>query len=92
VPTTLVMDAHNAGLQVFSRTARQENAFLPPQLRRGDKRSPAFPSGHGDVDKLLLALFANGVDGLATDLPRSAARARSDAIDAIQHRSQPDDG
>jgi glycerophosphoryl diester phosphodiesterase len=88
-PTTLTLDAHSAGLQVFSRTARIENAFLPPALRRGDKRSPAFPAGHGDVDKLLLALFANGVDGLATDLPERAAHARSDAIAALQQRNTP---
>lgn len=83
-PTTLTLDAHAAGLQVFSRTARIENTFLPPALRKGDKRSPAFPSGHGDVDKLLLALFADGVDGVATDVPGRAARARSDAIAAAQ--------
>ena len=70
--------------QVFSRTTRIENAFLPAALRRGDKRSPAFPAGHGDVDKLLLALFANGVDGVATDLPDRAAHARSDAIAAVE--------
>jgi glycerophosphoryl diester phosphodiesterase len=85
-PTTLVLDARDAGLQVFSRTARIENAFLPPALRKGDKRSPAFPSGHGDVDKLLLSLFANGVDGLFTDLPATAVRARAAAIEAIQKR------
>jgi glycerophosphoryl diester phosphodiesterase len=89
-PTTLALDAHSAGLQVFSRTARIENAFLPPALRRGDKRSPAFPAGHGDVDKLLLALFANGVDGVATDLPERAAHARSDAIAALQPRTAPE--
>ena len=91
VPTTLMLQAHQAGLQVFSRSARIENQFLPPQLRKGDKRSPAFNAGHGDVDKLLLALFLNGVDGLATDLPGRAARARGDAIAAVQHRNQPSD-
>lgn len=89
-PTTLVLDAHDAGLQVFSRTARIENAFLPPALRKGDRKSAAFASGHGDVDRLMLSLFANGVDGLATDLPAGAVKARAAAIEAIeQGRSRP---
>lgn len=85
-PTTLALDAHDAGLQVFSRTARAENAFLPSALRRGDPRSGGFQAERGDVDKLLLALFADGVDGLATDLPADAARARAAAIEAIRRR------
>jgi glycerophosphoryl diester phosphodiesterase len=68
-PTTLALDAHNAGLQVFSRTARSQNQFLPPALRRGDKRSASFPNQRGDVDKLLIALCADQIDGLCTDLP-----------------------
>jgi glycerophosphoryl diester phosphodiesterase len=86
-PTTLALDAHDAGLQVFSRTARIENAFLPPALRKGDKKSPAFPSGHGDVDKLMLSLFLGGVDGVATDLPATAVKARAAAIQAIERRA-----
>ncbi len=87
-PTTLALDAHHAGLQVFSRTARAENAFLPPALRRGDPRADNFPAQHGDVDKLMVALFANGVDGLATDLPAQAVRARSAAIGALRRQSR----
>ena len=85
-PTTLALDAHDAGLQVFSRTARSENAFLPAALRRGDPKSKGFAAAHGDVDKLLLSLFANGVDGLATDLPAEAVKARAAAIAAIRKR------
>jgi glycerophosphoryl diester phosphodiesterase len=83
-PTTLALDAHNAGLQVFSRTARAENAFLPPVLRKGDRRSASYGAYHGDVDRLLVALFADGVDGLATDLPAQAVRARQAVADAIE--------
>jgi len=83
-PTTLLLDAHDAGLEVFSCTARIENAFLPPALRKGDRRSPAFASGHGDVETLMTSLFANGVDGVATDLPAMAARARAAALEAAQ--------
>lgn len=74
-PTTLALDAHNAGLAVFSRTARAQNRTLPPALRRGGN-----PDGRGDVGKLLTALFSDAVDGVATDLPADAARARSQVM------------
>jgi glycerophosphoryl diester phosphodiesterase len=83
-PTTLALDAHNAGLQVFSRTARGENAFLPPALRQGDKRSSSYPARRGDVDKLLVALFADRLDGVATDLPGPAGEARGQVMDALR--------
>ncbi|HVN00836.1 MAG TPA: glycerophosphodiester phosphodiesterase family protein [Caulobacteraceae bacterium] len=82
-PTTLALDAHSAGLKVFSRTARAENAFLPQLLRKGDKRSSAYDGQRGDVDKLLIALFADRVDGVATDVPDAAVRARKAVADAI---------
>ena len=85
VPTTLALDAHNADLQVFSRTVLPQNQFLPPALRKGDRRSPAFPSFHGDADRLLVALFADGVDGVSTDLPGQADRARTAVMDAIRN-------
>jgi glycerophosphoryl diester phosphodiesterase len=84
-PTTLALDAHNAGLAVFSRTARAQNAALPPALRRGDPRGAGYPNGRGDVGKLLLALFSDGVDGVATDLPADAAHARGQAMSALRH-------
>ena len=81
-PTTLTLDAHSAGLQVFPRPARAENAFLPPALRKGDRRAASFPGERGDIDRLLVALFSLGVDGLATDVPGDAARARGAVMDA----------
>jgi glycerophosphoryl diester phosphodiesterase len=89
-PTTLAMDAHNAGLLVFAGLARPQNEFLPPLLRRGDRRSPDFPAMRGDVERMLVALFADGVDGVATTMPKEAAQARGAVIDAIRngaHRS-----
>ena len=83
-PTTLVLDAHTAGLPIFSFTARAENAFLPKLLQRGDRKSASFPAGRGDIERLLVALFANGVDGVATDQPALAARARAQAAEAIE--------
>ena len=36
-PTTLVLDAHNAGLSVHTWTAKAENMFLPKLLQKGDR-------------------------------------------------------
>jgi glycerophosphoryl diester phosphodiesterase len=81
-PTTLALDAHNAGLAVFSHTARAQNAFLPPPLRRAGRG----PGDRGDVDKLLVALFSDLLDGVATDLPAEADKARKAVLDAIAHQ------
>jgi len=78
-PTTLALDAHNAGLAVFAHTVRAQNATLPPALRRGGN-----PNNRGDVGKLLVALFSDRVDGVATDLPADAARARGQVMNAIR--------
>ncbi|HEY0435257.1 MAG TPA: glycerophosphodiester phosphodiesterase family protein, partial [Phenylobacterium sp.] len=43
--TSVVADAHAAGLAVHPWTVRAENAFLPPKLRSGTD-----PMVHGDVD------------------------------------------
>jgi glycerophosphoryl diester phosphodiesterase len=82
-PTTLALDAHNAGLQVFSRTVRPQNQFLPPALRHGERRAASFPNQRGDSDKLLVALFADRVDGLCTDLISDAVNARKAVADAV---------
>lgn len=69
----LVGQAHSAGLRVVPWTLRAENAFLPRHLRRGsDVR--AF----GDLEGEARMLFALGVDGLITDSPDLAVRARDD--------------
>lgn len=78
-PTTLALDAHNAGLGVFSHTVRAQNATLPPALRRGSN-----PNGRGDVGKLLTALFSDGIDGVATDQPADAARARNQVMRSMR--------
>jgi glycerophosphoryl diester phosphodiesterase len=82
-PTTRALDAHNAGLQVFSRTVRPQNQFLPPALRHGERRAASFPNQRGDSDKLLVALFADRVDGLCTDLISDAVNARKAVTDAL---------
>jgi glycerophosphoryl diester phosphodiesterase len=69
--TALVADAHAAGLAVHPWTVRAENVFLPPKLRSGTD-----PAAHGDVDAVYKALFAAGIDGLFSDFPALAVKAR----------------
>jgi len=69
--TSLVADAHAAGLAVHPWTVRAENMFLPPKLRNGSD-----PSAHGDVDAVYRALLAAGVDGLFSDFPGLWAKVR----------------
>ncbi|MEO8308328.1 MAG: glycerophosphodiester phosphodiesterase family protein [Pseudomonadota bacterium] len=63
-PTTLVSDAHAAGLAVHVWTLRAENAFLPIALRRG-----AEPGAHGDIAAETKLHLSAGVDGLFCDQP-----------------------
>lgn len=69
--TGLVKAAHAAGLAVHPWTVRAENAFLPPALRVGTD-----PAAHGSVVLLLQIVFGLGVDGLFSDFPGLAAKAR----------------
>jgi glycerophosphoryl diester phosphodiesterase len=69
--TSLVTDAHAAGLAVHPWTVRAENMFLPPKLRNGTD-----PAVHGDVDAVYKSLLAAGVDGLFSDFPALWAKAR----------------
>lgn len=70
-PTRLVADAHAAGLDVHSWTARRENQFLPKSLRIGDADGDP-----GDLAALLDALYAAGVDGVFSDFTSLNAAAR----------------
>ena len=64
-PSSLVADAHAAGLLVHAWTFRAEEAFLPANVRDAAAEYEAF--------------YATGVDGVFTDQPdlAVAARARS---------------
>lgn len=70
-PTPLVGWAHAAGLQVHPWTVRAENHFLPAKLRRGTS-----PAGRGDAEAVFDALQCAGVDGVFSDFPGLAAKAR----------------
>ena len=73
-PTSIVHEAHAAGLAVFVWTFRNENYFLPPSLRRGDSESdPYYLRRHGDAAAELRAFLDLGVDGVFSDHPDAAA-------------------
>ena len=78
--TGLVKAAHDAGLLVHSWTARRENAFLPRHLQRGDAKRTDFARSPGDIHGLLMALYMTGVDGVFSDFPALAVKARDDAM------------
>jgi glycerophosphoryl diester phosphodiesterase len=71
-PSSLVRDAHRAGLLVHCWTFRAENAFLPTQLRAAGTRE-----ARGDLASEVRAFLAAGVDGVFSDQPGIAAAARS---------------
>jgi glycerophosphoryl diester phosphodiesterase len=72
--TSFVADAHDADLLVHPYTFRNENSFLPVELRRGS--DPAF---YGDAIAEYEQFFALGVDGVFSDNPDTAVEARGDA-------------
>ncbi|MEV4012601.1 glycerophosphodiester phosphodiesterase [Nonomuraea angiospora] len=72
-PTTLVSDAHKAGLKIGVYTFRSENQYLPLQLRRGQ-----VATDHGDALAEYRAHLDLGVDAFVTDYPDAAVLARGE--------------
>jgi glycerophosphoryl diester phosphodiesterase len=72
-PTSFVRDAHRAGLLVHPYTFRNENSFLPLELRTSDN-----PAEYGRAFSEYDQFFALGVDGLFSDNPDTAVEARAD--------------
>ncbi|GGL25986.1 glycerophosphodiester phosphodiesterase [Phycicoccus endophyticus] len=70
-PTTLVRDAHRAGLEVTIWTMRAENEFLPSDLRVG-----LDPAAYGRAFAEDLAYLRAGVDGMFCDQPDICVQAR----------------
>lgn len=69
-PTSLVADAHAAGLQVHPWTFRPENYFLAKPFRNGDD-----PRGRGDAGGEIRIYLETGIDGVFSDLPAAAVAA-----------------
>jgi len=70
-PTALVANAHAAGLRVHPYTFRNENQFLPAELRVGTD-----PNAYGRAIEEYLMFYAAGVDGLFSDNSDTALLAR----------------
>lgn len=71
-PTTLVADAHAAGLRVHPWTFRAENYFLREPFRRGTD-----PAAHGDLQGEIAASLRLGIDGFFTDYPAIGVAVRN---------------
>ena len=70
-PTTFVRDAHAPGLLVHPYTFRNENTFLPLELR-----SSADPNAYGNAIAEYEQFLRLGVDGVFSDNPDTAVEAR----------------
>ena len=75
-PTPFVGDAHAAGLLVHPYTLRNENAFLPLELRSGSD-----PAAWGNAIAEYEQFFGLGVDGVFSDYPDTAIEAREGSVD-----------
>ncbi|MFF7866257.1 glycerophosphodiester phosphodiesterase family protein [Streptomyces qaidamensis] len=71
VGTSLVADAHAAGLRIGPYTFRAENQFLPERFRRG-----SGPDDFGDAFAEYALYYRMGVDAVVTDFPDLAVMAR----------------
>jgi glycerophosphoryl diester phosphodiesterase len=72
-PTSLVADAHKAGLAVHIWTLRRENYFLPANHRTG-----ADPRATGDLPGEITAFLKTGIDGLFSDnVPEAVAAVKA---------------
>jgi glycerophosphoryl diester phosphodiesterase len=71
-PTSLVADAHAAGLVVHPWTFRAENTFLPVDYRVG-----TIPTDYGKAIDEQVTFLRTGIDGLFTDQADIGVLARS---------------
>ncbi|WP_406263179.1 glycerophosphodiester phosphodiesterase [Actinacidiphila glaucinigra] len=74
-PTTLVRDAHKAGLILHPYTMRNENSFLPADFRVGTD-----PNAYGDAFGAFKVYFEQGIDGIFSDNCDTALLARADFV------------
>ncbi|MFI6090152.1 glycerophosphodiester phosphodiesterase [Streptomyces sp. NPDC051218] len=74
-PTTLVKDAHKAGLILHPYTMRNENTFLPTNFKKGTD-----PNAYGDAFGAFKTYFETGIDGIFSDNCDTALLAREDFV------------
>lgn len=82
----LVRDAHQAGLLVHVWTFRNENYFLPEDLRRGDPEDPEFLRRWGEAVTEYKRYFGLGVDGVFSDFPATARQAVMEFQQTTPHK------
>jgi glycerophosphoryl diester phosphodiesterase len=70
-PTSFISDAHRVGLKVVAYTFRNENQFLPLELR-----FDADPNHYGNAIAEYQQFFKLGIDGVFSDNPDTAKTAR----------------
>ena len=78
-PTSLVDDAHAVDLLVHPYTFRNENTFLPTDLREG-----AAPDDYGRAIEEQLVFWAAGIDGMFTDNPDTGVVTRALFLDGAE--------
>jgi glycerophosphoryl diester phosphodiesterase len=79
-PTTFVTDAHTAGLVVHPYTFRNENRYLPLELRSKPDPSAGDPlNAYGNAFAEDEQFFKLGVDGIFTDNSDTGVAARKEA-------------
>jgi glycerophosphoryl diester phosphodiesterase len=79
--TGVIEEAHAAGLLVHCFTFRNENHFLPTDLR-----SSVHADEHGDASAEYQAFLRAGVDGVFSDNPDTAVMTVSPYRDSVQTR------
>lgn len=75
-PTSVVDDAHAAGLTVHEWTMRRENQFMDARFKEGTD-----PNAPGDLAAEVRAFLDAGVDGIFSDHPDVAVRALASWLD-----------
>jgi glycerophosphoryl diester phosphodiesterase len=75
--TSLIRDAHQAGLVVHGWTFRNENEFLPADFRIGAPSDPTSRTQRGYAEAEYALFYRLGIDGVFTDQPDTAVGARA---------------
>lgn len=73
--SAFIRDAHQRALEVHVWTFRNENYFLPEDLRAGDPGHVEFPRRWGDALTEYQRYFRLGIDGVFSDFPATARHA-----------------